>query len=252
MALPVVDWNALTSVTDHRPFPIPDRPWIMTMSWEKLLFAHYRVDAEKLRALVPPGLELHLFEGEAWLGIVPFDMRRVGPRGLNWLPWLSHFPELNVRTYVVRDGLPGVYFFSLDAANWAAVIAARVGFHLPYFWAAIRWHQDGLRIHYNSRRRIGSTANFEAQYAPTSDPYLAKRGTLEHFLTERYCLYATDRRGSVYRGHVHHAPWPLQTAEAALDPRSLISGLDLDIADDEPLLHYAERIDVVAWFNERT
>ena len=224
----------------------------MTMSWEKLLFAHYRVDSNALRRIVPANLELDLFDGEAWLGIVPFDMRRVGPPRLNWLPWLSHFPELNVRTYVRRDDLPGVFFFSLDATNWAAVIGARTGFHLPYFWASIQWRQDGARIHYRSRRRFGPKAHFQGDYAPTADVYRARPGGLEHFLTERYCLYAADRRGRIFRGHVHHAPWPLQPAEARFEVNTVADWLDLSLSTDPPLLHYVDRIDVVAWLNERT
>lgn len=247
----MVDWNALTLTADHRPFPMPKRPWIMTMSWEKLLFAHVRVDPSVLRALVPTGLQLDLFEGDAWVGIVPFDMRRIGPRGLNRLPWLSHFPELNLRTYVRAEGKPGVFFFSLDATNWAAVIGARIGFHLPYFWARIRWRQDGERIAYQSRRRVGRPAEFRGTYAPTGPVYRAEPDSLDAFLTERYCLYAADRRGRVYRGHVHHVPWPLQPAEATLETNTLLDGWGLEAKDNTLLLHYVERIDVVAWWNER-
>lgn len=223
----------------------------MTMSWEKLLFAHYRVDADALQARLPAGLELDTFEGQAWLGVVPFDMRRVGPPGLNWLPWLSHFPELNVRTYVCGGDRPGVFFFSLDAANWAAVLGARAAFHLPYFWAAIQWRQDGDRITYQSRRRAGPPGVFDGTYAPTGPTFRAEPGSLEAFLTERYCLYTVDRRGNVLRGHVHHAPWPLQRAEAEVDAASLLAGLELDVEPGEPHLLYADRIDVVAWLNER-
>ena len=247
----MVAWNALTERSAHRPFPMPTRAWAMTMSWEKLLFAHYRIDPATLRALVPSGLELDLADGEAWIGVVPFDMRRVGPPGLNWLPWLSHFPELNVRTYVRCEDIPGVYFFSLDATNWAAVIGARVGFHLPYFWSSIQWRQDGARIQYRTRRRIGRTADFEGAYAPTGDVYSAEAGSLDAFLTERYCLYAVDGRGRVHRGHVHHAPWPLQPAEAQLSAQSLLDSHGLAVHDAPPLLHYVDRIDVVAWLNER-
>src|SRR5262249_15400018 len=121
----------------HRPWPLPGGPWVLTQTWNDLLFAHWRVAKDRLAALVPPALELDLFDGQAWIGIVPFQMTNVAPRGVPALPWVSEFAELNVRTYVrVRDA-PGVYFFSLDAASAVAVKVARTLFHLPYYLAAM-------------------------------------------------------------------------------------------------------------------
>src|SRR5688500_17865980 len=121
--------------TAHRPYPMPEVPWIMTQSWHDLLFAHWPVKAEALRELVPPGLELDLFDRQAWLGIIPFHMTNVAPRGVPALPWVSAFPELNVRTYVRVGDRPGIFFFSLDAGNPLAVTMARTLFKLPYFQA---------------------------------------------------------------------------------------------------------------------
>src|SRR5690349_6710130 len=118
---------------DHRPWPVPSRPWIMAQNWHELLFAHWRVPVEAVRPLVPQGLEIDLFAGDAWLSVVPFRMSGVRLRGTPALPWLSSFPELNVRTYVCAEGRPGVWFFSLDAASRLAVGVARAWFHLPYF-----------------------------------------------------------------------------------------------------------------------
>ncbi|MCK6513638.1 DUF2071 domain-containing protein [Myxococcota bacterium] len=129
----MIDWSDLLNRSEHRPYPLPDRAWHMTMSWLDLLFAHWSFPAEVIRDLLPPNITLDTYEGRAWVGVVPFRMANVGPRGLNWLPGVSAFPELNVRTYVVHEGKPGVWFFSLDAANMLAVQAARLGFHLPYY-----------------------------------------------------------------------------------------------------------------------
>src|ERR1043165_5219125 len=133
MAMP--DWSALLQHQAHRPYQIPDRSWAMTMSWLDLLFAHWSFEPETIRALLPAGLTLDTFEGRAWVAVVPFRMEHVGPRGLNWLPGVSAFPELNVRPCVVPAGQRGVWFFSLDAASVVAVRSARAGFHLPYFRA---------------------------------------------------------------------------------------------------------------------
>src|SRR5688572_24482592 len=121
--------NSLAHVlreSGHRPWPMPARPWVMTQTWHHLLFAHWRVDVGRLRAHVPSPFDIDLFEGDAWLGVVPFDMTGVRLRGLPPLPLLSAFPELNVRTYVTVQGKPGVFFFSLDAGSTVAVRAARL------------------------------------------------------------------------------------------------------------------------------
>lgn len=229
----------------------------MTMSWLDLLFAHWRVDTAALRAIVPAGLEVDLFEGEAWLGVVPFWMDCVGVRGLPYVPGVKRFPELNVRTYVLRDQKPGVLFFSLDAASALAVATARATFHLPYFRAAIETRRgDGADddwVHYDSRRtHRGATAgSFRGRYRPTGSVYAAQPGTLEHWLTERYCLYAVDRRGGIHRGEIHHAPWPLRPAEASLEHNDVADHTGLELVGPPAHLHFVDRIDVVGWLPRR-
>lgn len=184
--------------TAHRPWPMPREPWIMTQTWHDLLFAHWRIETSRVARLLPPHLELDTFDGAAWLGVVPFRMSNVAPRGCPALPWLSAFPELNVRTYVRwRGERPGVFFMSLDASNPAAVWAARRFFHLPYHRARMRVARSGRRIVYDSQRMAPSPgdASFRARYEPSGPVFEAAAGTLEYFLTERYCLYTTDRRG---------------------------------------------------------
>jgi uncharacterized protein YqjF (DUF2071 family) len=221
----------------------------MAMQWHDLLFMHWPVHPAVLRPYIPPTLELETFDGAAWLGVTPFRMEGARPRLLPPLPWLSSFPELNVRTYVRAEGKPGVWFFSLDAANPLAVRGARYLFHLPYYDAEMISHSCGGEVRYTSRRshRVGAPAAFAARYRPTGSVYHAAVGTLDYWLTERYCLYAANRQGRVWRGDIHHAPWPLQPAEAEVERNTMAEQLRLMLPKREPLLHFAKRLDVVAW-----
>lgn len=249
-----VDWKDVAADTAHRPWPVPDRAWVMTMSWVDLLFAHWRVEPELLAARLPAGLELDTFDGEAWIAVVPFRMENVGPRGAPNLPFVSAFAELNVRIYVkTPDGYPGVWFFSLDAANWAAVRGARVGFHLPYFDAEMKCERDGQVIEYESRRRHSGfpDGDFIGRYRPLGEPYRAAPGSLEHWLTERYCLYAADDSGQLYRGEITHPPWPLQRAQAEIEINTVCDAHGIELSTTPDLLHFAERIDVVGWTLDR-
>jgi uncharacterized protein YqjF (DUF2071 family) len=233
----------------HRPWPLPDGPWIMTQTCHDLLFAHWPVAVDHLRTLVPPGLELDLFEREAWLGVIPFHMTNVAPRGTPALPWMSAFPELNVRTYVHTGGKPGIYFFSLDAANPVAVTIARTLFRLPYYTASMEVASDDGGIRYRSRRTAhdGPAAVFGALYRPTGDVFAATPGSLEYFLTERYCLYTVDERFTLRRLEIHHPPWLLRRAEAAIEENTMAAAAGVRVASMPPLLHFAKRQDMVAW-----
>jgi uncharacterized protein len=236
------------SRTDHRPWPLPARPWTWRQSWQKLLFAHWALPSAALRPLVPRELELDVFDGRCFVGVVPFCMTGVMRRPLPDLPWLSAFPELNVRTYVTRDGKPGVWFLSLDATNPFAVWAARRFFHLPYHRARIAVASGERDVRYVSER---PGAAFTASYGPTSGVFAARPGSLEHFLTERYCLYARAPDGTLLRNDVHHHPWPLQLARAAIERNSMLAVHGLPTPAEPPLLHFAERVDVVVWSSER-
>lgn len=236
----------------HRPWALPKGPWIMQQTWEQLLFAHWPVPLSALRAHVPDALEIDTFEGQAWIGVVPFYMAHVKPRFLPSVPALSFFAELNVRTYVTYQGKPGVWFFSLEASNPLAVAIARKGFHLPYFNAHMRCYSQQTspqHIRYYSQRthKGASAARFEAEYGPTAGVKLAIKGTLDHWLTERYALYSQSKAGQLYCGEIHHGPWPLQAAEADISVNTMTAGISLALPDTPPLLHYAERIAVVVW-----
>jgi uncharacterized protein YqjF (DUF2071 family) len=239
---------SILDCTAHRPWPFPSSPWIMAQSWHNLLFAHWPVDPAMLRRHVPANLEIDTFEGQAWIGIVPFSMSGVRLRWTPPLPGLSAFLELNVRTYVTAQGKPGVWFFSLDAASAVAVAAARLSFHLPYFRARMHCREANGWIQYESTRthRGAPSAAFGARYRPAGDCFEARLGTLEHFLTERYCLYSAAA-GRTYRGEIHHPPWLLQSAEAQFMRNSMADAAGLALPAEPPLLHFALRQDMVAW-----
>jgi hypothetical protein len=184
----------------------------------------------------------------AWLGIVPFHMTRVHPRFIPALPRFSAFAELNVRTYVTLEGKPGLYFFSLDAADPVAVATARHFFHLPYFTARMSVAHEGSQIRYHSRRvhRGAPPAELEARYGPTGEVFHARPGTLEYFLVERYCLY-TVHRGVVYRCDAHHPSWPLQPAEAEIQRNSMAAAHGIELPEIPPLLHFARLVPAIFW-----
>jgi uncharacterized protein len=240
------DFNPGMDEVAHRPWRMPERPWVMTQSWHDLLFAHWRVDPVALRSKVPSAFELDLFNGAAWLAVVPFYMTNVSARGVPSLPWVSEFAEMNVRTYVRVGDKPGVYFFSLDAGSELAVQAARTLLNLPYHTASMTWLHTSHGIEYHSSRASGG-AEFHGTYAPVGVPFKPSAGSLEHFLTERYCLYHLDHRGAPYRMEIHHPPWSLQVARAHLDRNTMpeVNGLSTNGPAD--LLHFAARQDVVAW-----
>lgn len=224
------------------------------MRWLDLLFAHWQVDAELLAALLPAGLELDLHDGQAWLGIVPFTMADVAPRGVPAIPRLSTFPEINVRTYVRHRGLPGVYFLSLDAASRSTVEGARRVFHLPYFRARMSSESAGSDIVYRSARidRRGPAAVLVARYRPIGPVTPAAPGSLDAFLTDRARLFSADHRGRLWRTEIAHAAWPLQAAEAEFSVDTMAAAHGLVLPDLAPHLRFAARLDVRAWLPQRT
>lgn len=243
----------LIANTDHRPWPLPQHPWILAMQWRDLLFMHWPVPSATLRDHIPASLAIDTFDDTAWIGVVPFSMTNVRPRFVPTLPGLSAFPELNVRTYVIAEGKPGVWFFSLDAANPIAVRGARQFFHLPYYNARMLSEQSEEQVYYTSTRthRDAPLATFRGQYRPCGPIYRAQPGRIEHWLTERYCLYAADRCGQIWRSDIHHAPWPLQPADAEIVVNTMTHQLDLTLPPTDPLLYFARRLDVVAWTLQR-
>lgn len=236
--------------TDHRPYPKPDSPWIMYQEWHNLLFAHWPLPPEVIRQHIPADLPLDTFEGQAWIGVVPFRMRWVHPRWLPSVPWLSFFAELNVRTYVKVGEKPGVYFFSLEAANPIAVQLARRFYHLPYYDARMVCQADkNENVTYESARthRGAPATEFRAAYQPNGAVYNAAPGSLDEWLTERYCLYTHNKNGKGLRGEIHHKRWPLQPATAEILTNSMTRPMGIALPVVEPLLHYVREIQMVAW-----
>jgi uncharacterized protein YqjF (DUF2071 family) len=224
--------------TEHRPYPLPGGRWTMGQTWENLLFAHWRVPYSLLRPHVPERLELEQHDGSAWIGLTPFRIVGLRLRGALPLPGVSSFHELNCRTYVRAGDRPGIWFFSLDASSRAAVAVARATYRLPYRHARIEARGESFRA------ETEGGGSFHARYHGVGMPAPPAPATLEHFLTERYCLYAGEGR---FRADIHHAPWPLQAAEAEVEQRGIAPvGLE-----GEPIYHYARRLDVLIWSLQR-
>jgi uncharacterized protein YqjF (DUF2071 family) len=226
------------------PMLRPDRPVVAYQRWRDLLFLHWPIPIETLQPLIPERLAIDTFDGVAYVGLVPFWMTGVRP---SWAPERSafRFLETNVRTYVHLDGRdPGVYFFSLEAGSRIAVETARAQFGLPYYWALMRMLRDGPRIEYRSRRIGGSRPRSWAVFEPGEHLGASKPSSLEHFLIERYYLHV-ERRGRLWRGQVHHKPYPVQSATLLAFHDDLIAAAGLPRpAGPPPLVHYVAGVDV--------
>ena len=242
----------ILNAVDHRPWPLPPGRAVMVQTWHDLLFAHWPVPADLLRSRIPSGVDLDTFGGKAWLGVVAFQLSDVRLNGLRAVPWVSSFPEINVRTYVTRDGKPGVFFLSLDADNPLGIAVAKPWFRLNYYRARIQMNRRGEAIEFHSRRtqRGVPGAEFEASYRPCGPAFRARRGSLEAWLTERYCYYTGPRYaegGRLYRCEIHHPPWRLQMAQASISCNTMALSHGIDLPATEPLLHYARKMQALIW-----
>jgi uncharacterized protein YqjF (DUF2071 family) len=245
----------ILSVVSHRPYPLPAGRWRMTQRWNDLLFAHWPIPADEMVRLIPTGLKVDTFDGYAWVGVVPFWMDEVRTRtvgeGCISVPGTRTFCELNLRTYVrsPTTDLRGVYFFSLDAASTLAVIGARTLFHLPYFLASMhsQLESDGTVDYSSNRLLTGGRVRFKARYRGLGEiAGPSRNGTLEHFLTERYCLF-TQHAGQVLRWDIHHLPWPLEAAEVEIKLNELPAAHGIALPNRPPVLHFARQLQVYLW-----
>ena len=244
--------ESLKSV-EHRPYPLSPGKWRMRQRWRDLLFAHWPIPLAQMVPLLPAGLEVDTYDGFAWAGVVPFWMDEVQVRVAGeqtiGFPTVREFAELNLRTYVRsrRTGQAGVYFFSLDCASWLAVLGARVLFHLPYFPAAMTRESSGDTVEYASRRLLTrQSVNFAAAYRTLGERILHEAGSLEQFLTERYCLF-TESRGHLLVGEIHHEQWPLERAEAEIRVNQIPATHGLTLPDRAPVLHFSRELRVAIW-----
>lgn len=240
--------------TSLRPRLLPSGLWTIAQRWNDLLFAHWRVPAAQVEALLPAGLHVDTFDGSAWIGVVPFWMDRIRVRGLPSIPGARTFPEINLRTYVrdPRTGTPGVYFFSLDGASLLAVLTARSVYRLPYYWARMHiQEQPDQSFEFASSRRFATRpVVFRARYrglGPTRKLAQVRAGSLEYFLTERYCLFTYNSAGELLRANVQHVPWPLEEAQAEIEQNDLPAAFGFSVANQEPILYYSRRLAVYLW-----
>ncbi len=225
-------------IRSHRPFLLENLNWMISQEWHHTLFVHWPVPASSIREHVPPELEIDTFKGWAWIGIVPFQVKNMRGRYIPSLPFFSSYMEVNVRTYVKFGERSGVYFFSLDANHLLAVTGAKLVFGLAYKQAKIQFRINEY-IEIKSIRVPSSdkSAKLKVNYRPETEVFFSEQGTLEHWLTERYCLWT--RRGSkLFRGDIHHTKWELQRAQAELLQDILIPFVDQRFLQAPPLLHY--------------
>lgn len=223
----------------------PERPASGTQRWRELLFVHWTFPIEEVRRLVPEPLQIDAWDGRGWVGAVPFVMEDIRA---SWMPRGAEldFLETNLRTYVHHDGVPGVYFFSLEASSWLAVQAARAGWSLPYHHATMETKRTGDRFVYRSSRREMDGASFYAEWELGEVLGASAPGTLEHFLLERYVLYSLSRTKRLMQGRVHHVPYPAQRARVTRIEQDLVAaaGFGLERGCPPETVHYAEGVDV--------
>ncbi len=224
----------------------------MRHTWEDLLFLHWPIAYDAIRRLIPHCVEIDTFDRQAWIALVPFRISYLRLRALPRIPPAS-FVELNVRTYVTRDGMPGVWFLSLDASSRLAVCMARAWYHLRYFPARMSMTRDRDTIRFDAQRRTLDRPRpaFACTYRPIGECPSTDDVRRVRWLTERYCLYTTDRRGRLYRAEIHHVPWPLQPAQVALETNDMLAPLGLPALEGQPLAHFSKRLDALVWAPER-
>lgn len=238
---------------DHRPYPLPSQNWIMRQTWRNLLFLHWPIPVEKLRPFIPASLKIDTFRGSAWLGVILFVIEGIYPRAVSTLSLVRKFPEINLRTYVKCKDKPGIYFLSIDVGNWASLRLAKRWYRLPYHSAKISFKKEGSSFSCQSNRkgRADIPIIFQGKYAPQSNVFFPKEGTVEHWLTERYCLYSTNNGVDIYCAEVHHRPWPLQAALAEISANTLFTPFDFDLYEEKPLAHYSKGIDSLIFNSKR-
>ncbi len=255
--------DSLLYAVAHRPWLPPDGPWAAAYNWNDVLFLHYALPPEAVRPLLPHALSLDLFAESAWVSVVALRVRRLRWNKTPAIPFLSSFPMVVLRTYATLGNRPGIYCFSFDAASLGAVWFARLFLHLPYWHADVRLDstaakRDGAepqgrtsRIAFRARRIHGPRAaqempTFRAVYSPAGEPFATRLRSLESFLLERYCYYASTR-GRIYRCETHHLPWSIQEARVEVQSNTLAEAAGLPLPAQPSLMHFARSLRVLLW-----
>ncbi|SOC39715.1 YqjF family protein [Ureibacillus acetophenoni] len=237
-----------TNSYEHQRLSHPRKvPWVMKQTWLDNLFIHYPVKLEELSKLVPQSLTLDTFNNTGWISIVPYLTTSVRARGLPPIPGLSQFLGFNVRTYIQINGKPGVYFFNLAAANWLTAKMAKQSFRLPYVYLNMDYKKVGDTIHFESAPYRRNEENLWWKYRPISEPRLAKKGTLEEWLVERYCLYTVNDKGEPFRSDILHRSWLLQDADVDFQHNSILKQFNLLSSVGKPIFHYSKKAVVRIW-----
>lgn len=232
----------------RRPSPVcptPVRRAVMWQRWENLVYVHFEVDPDIVRAIIPVGLEVDTWEGKAYVGLIPFQMRGISLPRMPAVPYLGTFPEVNVRTYVVRDGVPGVWFCSLDINRLLPTLVARGAYSLPYCFGEVRHKRRGDIVTTTVRRRwprvdSPATTTLEVEVGELID----EPTDLEHFLSARWGLYSATRRGTLRYAAVDHEPWPLYRAGLRFLDDQLVSMAGFGPPPGEPLVMYSPGVKV--------
>tara|TARA_B100001758_G_scaffold87789_1_gene74743 strand:+ start:2911 stop:3669 length:759 start_codon:yes stop_codon:yes gene_type:complete len=238
---------------DHVPFPMPNRKHALVQEWRNLTFMHWEVDKETLAKHIPEGLEIDLFEGKAYVGTIPFEMRNVRPRLLPAVPGISTFPEFNVRTYVKRDNVPGILFLTLEAQSKITCWHAPRKYGLPYRYAKchLSFQKKQPEVHegmyYWKSKRTSDGVSLEGKCSLKGNLRQAEKNSLEYFLFERYSLY-TEHRGKLHMAYTLHEPWTYQDAEVSISENSLTKSFDLGIDVMKPeYVHASSGVYVHTW-----
>ena len=230
----------------HLPFPMPNRSFALSQEWRDLTFMHWKVDPKRLKPHLPDGLEIDFFQGDAYVGVIPFVMKNVRPKGLPSVPGISTFAEFNIRTYVIKDGQSGVFFLTLDAKSLMTCFYAPRAYGLTYRYAKAKVKKQGETLHWHSRR-TSDGVQLIGSSTPSGSIQTADSATLEHFLFERYCLY-TEHKGCLRRAYVYHQPWNFREAEVNLETNSLLESYDMGLDVLAPdLVHYSKGLPVKTW-----
>ncbi|MBS4202106.1 DUF2071 domain-containing protein [Bacillus sp. FJAT-49732] len=235
--------------TNHRPYPIPSKKWIMRQKWSNVFFMHWPIQPELLQPYIPSSIEVDTYDGFAWLGVIIFNIDGIYLRGFPPVSFRPAFPEINLRTYVKCDNKPGIYFLSLDVDDWTSYTLAKRWLNVPYHPAKISIQKNVDTFHYESLRMGSSNTPIvcKGSFTPQSNIFHPNSDTIDHWLSERYCFFSNDQRSNMYCLDIHHHPWPLQKADAVIKKNDLFKPFSFHLEDEKPILHFSQGVEALIW-----